>query len=27
LPPLVAVWSPGIAFALFSLYLLLGVRS
>ncbi|TNF76232.1 MAG: LPS export ABC transporter permease LptG [Acidobacteria bacterium] len=27
LPPLVAVWSPSIAFAIFSLYLLLGVRS
>ncbi len=27
LPPLVAVWSPSIAFAIFSLYLLLGVRT
>jgi LPS export ABC transporter permease LptG/LPS export ABC transporter permease LptF len=27
LPPLVAVWSPAIAFTIFSLYLLLGVRS
>ena len=27
LPPLVAVWSPSIAFAIFSFYLLLGVRT
>jgi lipopolysaccharide export LptBFGC system permease protein LptF len=27
LPPMVAVWSPGVVFALLSVYMFLGVQS